>query len=65
MGYGLFNVDQRIKLSYGNDYGLHIDSIVGKGTVVTITIKLTTPPRELDNTAISADLLTSKEEDEC
>jgi len=35
-GYGMFNVDQRIKLSYGSEYGLHVKSKIGYGTVVTI-----------------------------
>lgn len=35
-GYGMRNVNQRIKLLYGEDYGLHIESIIGQGTVVTI-----------------------------
>lgn len=35
-GYGMFNVDQRIKLSYGNDYGLRVESDPGHGTTVTI-----------------------------
>lgn len=35
-GYGMFNVDQRIKLSYGSEYGLNVKSKIGYGTVVTI-----------------------------
>ena len=37
-GIGLQNVDQRIKLSYGDKYGLKIESELEEGTVVTITI---------------------------
>ncbi len=37
-GYGMRNVNQRIKLLYGEDYGLHIESIIGQGTVVTIRL---------------------------
>ncbi|HBG84901.1 MAG TPA: sensor histidine kinase, partial [Erysipelotrichaceae bacterium] len=37
-GYGMRNVNQRIKLLYGEEYGLHIESIVGQGTVVTIRL---------------------------
>ena len=37
-GYGMRNVHQRIKLLYGEDYGLHIESIIGQGTVVTIRL---------------------------
>ena len=35
---GMHNVNNRIKLYYGNEYGLHIESIEGKGTIVTIQI---------------------------
>lgn len=35
---GLRNVDQRIKLLYGEDYGLWIDSIENKGTTVIIDL---------------------------
>lgn len=35
-GYGVFNVQERIKLFYGNEYGLHIESIIGHGTIVSI-----------------------------
>ena len=37
-GYGVWNVNQRIKLFYGEQYGLQIDSIVDKGTSVYIKI---------------------------
>ncbi|HEX2926419.1 MAG TPA: hypothetical protein VHP38_09225, partial [Ruminiclostridium sp.] len=35
---GLRNVYQRIKLYYGEDYGMTINSIVGKSTRVEITL---------------------------
>ncbi|WP_127584235.1 cache domain-containing sensor histidine kinase [Paenibacillus koleovorans] len=35
---GMFNVNTRIKLHFGNDYGLHMDSVVNEGTTVTITL---------------------------
>lgn len=35
---GLKNVNRRIVLSYGKEYGMHIKSEVGKGTSVTITL---------------------------
>lgn len=35
-GYGLKNVDARIKLSYGEEYGLVIQSARGKGTLVEV-----------------------------
>lgn len=36
IGYGVFNVNERIKLIYGEDYGLTFKSIYGKGTIVEI-----------------------------
>ncbi len=35
---GIGNVDTRLKLLYGSDYGVSIDAIEGKGTTVTITL---------------------------
>lgn len=35
---GLINVNQRIRLFYGNDYGLHIASRPGKGTQIKILL---------------------------
>jgi two-component system sensor histidine kinase YesM len=40
-GYGLKNVDERIKLEYGRDYGVSVLSVVGTGTKVQIKIKRT------------------------
>ncbi|MGG3924456.1 sensor histidine kinase [Metabacillus fastidiosus] len=37
-GVGIKNVDERIKLYYGNDYGIMIDSAIDKGTTVMITV---------------------------
>ena len=37
-GYGIRNVDERIKLYYGKEYGVSIDSRTGIGTTVTIAI---------------------------
>lgn len=37
-GIGLYNVNRRIKIKYGNEYGLTIESIKNKGTIVRITI---------------------------
>ncbi|WP_208586446.1 sensor histidine kinase [Gracilibacillus suaedae] len=37
-GFGLINVQQRIQLYYGKEYGLKINSWKGSGTKVTITI---------------------------
>lgn len=38
-GYGLRNVDERIRLEYGQGYGLFVESKVGVGTKVTARIK--------------------------
>lgn len=37
-GYGINNVEQRIKLEYGNGYGITVKSRPGKGTKVTVRI---------------------------
>lgn len=39
-GYGIKNVDERIKLEYGKDCGISIQSIVGNGTCVKIKLGL-------------------------
>ena len=37
-GYGLKNIDERIKLTFGKNYGLRFDSRPGDGTTVMITM---------------------------
>jgi two-component system sensor histidine kinase YesM len=37
-GYGLKNVNERIKLYYGAEYGVKIESIVGIGTTVSVVV---------------------------
>ena len=37
-GYGIFNVNERIKLYYGEGYGLHYESCEGEWTRATLTI---------------------------
>ena len=32
------NVSERIRMNYGKPYGLSIDSVQGKGTVVTVRL---------------------------
>lgn len=39
-GFGLHNVHQRIRLYYGEQYGVHIESIEHVGTTVTIRIPI-------------------------
>jgi two-component system sensor histidine kinase YesM len=36
IGYGIRNVDQRIKLQYGKPYGVAIHSSLGEGTLIRI-----------------------------
>lgn len=36
--YGLYNVNERIRLDYGDEYGISIDSEYGCGTTVTIRL---------------------------
>lgn len=38
-GYGLFNINSRVKLYYGSNYGLQFDSRLHCGTTVTLKIK--------------------------
>jgi two-component system sensor histidine kinase YesM len=35
-GYGLFNVNERLRLRFGSEYGIRIESVWGTGTVVEI-----------------------------
>lgn len=37
-GFGLFNVNQRLQLNYGAEYGLDIDSVYEEGTLATVVI---------------------------
>jgi len=37
-GYGIKNVHKRIKINYGEQYGLSYNSVIGQGTEVTIII---------------------------
>ncbi len=37
-GYGIFNVNERIRLCFGAQYGLRIESEYGRGTTVTIRL---------------------------
>ena len=35
---GILNVNARLKKLFGKEYGLHIESTIGEGTTVTITV---------------------------
>jgi two-component system sensor histidine kinase YesM len=48
-GFGLVNVNKRIKLNYGSRYGLDIQSKKGEGTAITIII----PARLAENDVIN------------
>lgn len=41
-GIGVNNVDDRLKLIYGSDYGIEIDSKENRGTTITVTIPIQT-----------------------
>lgn len=45
-GFGLANVNERIRMFYGPEYGLHIESEKGVGTKVTVTIPAIRPNQE-------------------
>lgn len=45
-GYGIYNVNERIKLYYGDSYGLSIESEYRKGTRATIVIPVCTTEEE-------------------
>lgn len=46
-GFGLANVNERIRMYFGDYYGMQIDSAQGEGTTVTVTIPaLQTPPKD-------------------
>ena len=49
-GIGVKNVDDRIKLLYGAQYGVSISSEPGKGTAVTVTIPAQKRPSSENNT---------------
>lgn len=37
-GYGIFNVNERIRLYFGTQYGLTLESTFGEGVVATVTV---------------------------
>lgn len=43
-GYGVRNVDERIKLRYGKEYGVRIGSVRGAGTTVLIALPASGEP---------------------
>lgn len=51
-GLALVNVDNRIRLLFGDEYGLHVFSILGAGTDVEIILPAITSDREIKNTEV-------------
>ena len=39
--YGIYNVNERIRLNFGEDYGIHIESVLDQGTRVVIRLPKT------------------------
>ncbi len=39
-GFGLANVNERIRMNFGMQYGMQIDSVKGEGTCVSVTIPM-------------------------
>jgi len=48
-GYALINVNNRIRLLFGDEYGLHVFSIPGVGTDVEISLPAISSDREIEN----------------
>lgn len=46
--FGLFYIRERIQLCYGEGYGVHVESSLGKGTCVTITLPLDRQAKKMD-----------------
>jgi two-component system sensor histidine kinase YesM len=55
-GFGIANVAQRLKLNFGDRYGLDIESTYGEGTVITVH---TPGPNALPSGALQTDIVTA------
>ena len=51
-GIALVNVNNRIHLIFGDEYGMHVYSVLQRGTDVEITIPLTENDREVKNRSV-------------
>ncbi len=48
------NVNNRIHLIFGDEYGMHVYSVPGEGTDVEITIPILTDDRQVKNRSVLA-----------
>ena len=48
----LVNVNNRIHLIFGDEYGMHVYSVPGEGTDVEITIPILTDDRQVKNRSV-------------
>ena len=48
-GYGIYNVQMRLKMCFGEGYGLHIENLPKRGVLVSIRIPLSYSPPLLSN----------------
>lgn len=53
-GIALVNVNNRIHLIFGDEYGMHVYSVPGEGTDVEITIPILTDDRQVKNRSVLA-----------
>lgn len=53
-GYGLKNVDDRIKLRYGDEFGIQIGSVYGGGTTIRILLPVETEDKQEANEGYEA-----------
>ena len=46
MGIGIKNVDLRIKMCFGEEYGVFVDSVEDEGTTITLRLPRTTEEKQ-------------------
>ncbi len=51
-GLALPNVDERIRLLFGDEYGIHVFSAIGEGTTVALSLPAVTSDREIKNNEV-------------
>jgi two-component system sensor histidine kinase YesM len=52
---GIKNVHDRIRLMYGPDYGIRVDSVIGEGTTVEVRLPIIRQQREGENESYAED----------